>query len=219
VTSAGPLIAGANRSGFHLSGVTYGRDYLANMTGDIAQAREGHLCPRCRQETLSSRRGIELGHTFKLGTVYTVPLGATIVAEDGSGGHPVIMASYGIGLTRLLACLIEEHHDTDGIIWPASVAPYTYHLLVAGSPTPEVRSKAEGLYRKLGETVTLYDDRDVSTGVKLKDADLLGMPIRVTVSERSLAAGGAELRLRGSGRTSVAPLAEVKRQATILLHD
>jgi prolyl-tRNA synthetase len=219
VAGAGPLIAGANRSGFHLAGVTYGRDYRADMIGDIAQAREGHLCPRCRQEVLASRRGIEVAHTFKLGTVYTGPMGATIVAEDGSGGHPIVMASYGIGLTRLLACLIELHHDADGIIWPTSVAPYTYHLLVAGNLTRETRSEVERLYHKLGETVTLYDDRDISTGVKLKDADLLGMPIRITVSERSLAAGGAELRLRRTGLAQVVPLAEVKRQATIFLRD
>jgi prolyl-tRNA synthetase len=219
VTSARPLIAGANRSGFHLAGVTYGRDYVAEMTGDIAQAQAGHLCPRCRKETLTARRGIEVAHTFKLGTVYSSRMGATIVAEDGTGGHPIIMASYGIGLTRLLACLIEQHHDEDGIIWPTSVAPYSCHLLVAGNQKKAVRIEAEGLYRKLGEMATLYDDRDVSTGVKLKDADLLGMPLRITVSERSLAAGGVELRLRRTGQTRLAPLAEVKRQAAAFLRE
>jgi prolyl-tRNA synthetase len=115
-----------------------------------------------------------------------------------------------------VACVIEQHHDQAGIMWPASVAPYSYHLLVAGYRTAVEREAAERVYRELGEDVTLYDDRNLSTGVKLKDADLLGMPLRVTVSQRSLASGDVELRRR-TGETRVASRAEVKKQATLLL--
>ena len=215
VVTAGPLISGANRRDYHLSGVTYGRDYVAALTGDIAQAREGHGCPNCG-ETLVARRGIEVGHTFKLGTTYSTAMDATFVAEDGTGNHPVIMASYGIGISRLLACVIEQHHDQDGIIWPVSVAPYAHHLLVAGNDAA-ARARAELLYLELGENATLYDDRDLSAGVKLKDADLLGMPVRITISKRSLAAGGVELRSRSSGKTIVVTYEEVKQAANELL--
>ena len=215
VVTAGPLISGANRRDYHLSGVTYGRDYVAALTGDIAQAREGHGCPNCG-ETLVARRGIEVGHTFKLGITYSTAMDATFVAQDGTGNHPVIMASYGIGITRLLACVIEQHHDQDGIIWPVSVAPYAHHLLVAGNDAA-ARARAELLYHELGENATLYDDRDLSAGVKLKDADLLGMPVRITISKRSLAAGGVELRSRSSGKTIVVAYEEVKQAANELL--
>jgi prolyl-tRNA synthetase len=215
VVKAGPLLAGANREGYHLRGVSYGRDYLASATGDIAQARAGYACARCGR-LLEARRGIEVGHTFKLGTVYSAKMAATFAGDGGGAQQPIIMASYGIGITRLLACTIEQHHDQAGIMWPESVAPYTYHLLIAGYQAAAEREAAETVYRRLGEEVTLYDDRSVSTGVKLKDADLLGMPLRITVSQRSLANGGVELRRR-TGETGVASLAEVKRQAARLL--
>jgi prolyl-tRNA synthetase len=128
------------------------------------------------------------------------------------------MGCYGIGITRALACVIEQHHDADGIIWPLSVAPYPYHLLVAGADGDAVAA-AEALHAALGAERVLYDDREVSAGVKLKDADLLGMPLRITVSPRTLALGGAELRTRRSGQARVAPLAEVAQTAAELTAD
>jgi prolyl-tRNA synthetase len=214
VLAARNLVSGANRSDEHLAGVNYGRDFAADLVGDIAVARAGMPCVRCGTP-LQARRGIEAANTFKLGTRYSAAMGATFRAEDGES-RPLIMGCYGIGITRMLACILEEHHDADGIIWPASVAPYAYHLLAAGNDAEAARA-AEQLYAALGAESTLYDDREASAGVKLKDADLLGMPLRITLSARSLAAGGAELRVRRTGETCIMPLADVPRMAEALL--
>ncbi len=208
------LITGANRTDYHLSGVNYGRDFTAELIADIAVAGAGHTCTHCGGE-LKTVRGIEVGNTFKLGTKYSEAMGAHFQAEDGTS-RPMIMGCYGIGITRMLASIIEQHHDTDGIIWPASVAPYQCHLLVAGKEA-EALGAAERLYTTLGADQVLYDDRDLSAGVKFKDADLLGMPIRITISSRSLAAGGAELRVRATGETKVVPLDQVESAVTALL--
>jgi prolyl-tRNA synthetase len=211
---AGDLVAGANRRDYHRTGVRYGRDYTAGLTGDLVTARAGHHCATCGA-ALEERRGIEAANTFKLGTKYSASMGAGWVDETGAA-HPFIMGCYGLGITRALACLIERHHDADGIIWPPSVAPYRYHLLTAGTDVA-ARAAADRLYASLGADDTLYDDRELSAGVKFKDADLLGMPLRVTVSPRSLAAGGAELRLRSTGETRIVPLADVPHAAETLI--
>ncbi len=208
VLAASDLVAGANRAGYHLTGVRYGRDFTANLAGDIATARAQHRCADCGAP-LEERRGIEAANTFKLGTKYSASMGANWVDETGQS-HPLIMGCYGLGITRAFACLIEQHHDANGIVWPGSVAPYRYHLLTMGNDLA-VRNAAEQVYAMLGGDDTLFDDRDLSAGVKLKDADLLGMPLRVTLSARSLAAGGAELRVRRSGEAHIVPLAEVPR--------
>lgn len=211
---AGSLVAGGNRPDYHLSGVTYGRDYTVGVVGDIALARPGDECAHCGG-TLEERRGIEAANTFKLGTRYSAAMGATF--PDADGVHrPLIMGCYGLGITRALACLLEQHHDRDGIIWPAVVAPYAYSMLAAGSD-PAVLSAADQLYDALGAERTLYDDREASAGIQLKDADLLGMPVRILVSPRSLAAGGAELRVRRTGAVRIAPLADVPAVASELL--
>jgi prolyl-tRNA synthetase len=210
VPDARPLVVGANRIDYHLAGVTYGRDYTAAVVGDIAMASPGDACARCGAQ-LEARRGIEVANTFVFGTRYSAAMGATFASETGE--HlPMLTGSYGIGITRLLACVIEAHHDADGIVWSSSVAPYRYHLLTAGQDT-EVHAAAEALYAQLGDEHTLYDDRELSAGVKLKDADLLGMPVRIIVSVRSLAAGGAELRARRMGESRVVPLARVVEEA------
>jgi prolyl-tRNA synthetase len=180
---------------------------------DITNARVGDPCPQC-DAPLRLANGIEIGNIFKLGTKYTEALGATYLAEDGSR-HPIVMGSYGIGLGRSLACVVEAHHDAKGITWPAAVAPYPAQLVTLGaSRNPEVLETAEALYARLAEDgiAILYDDRDESPGVKLTDAELLGMPLIVTVSSRSLAAGGLELTDRASGDRSVVPLDEAERR-------
>ena len=214
VVAAGSLIAGANRVDYHLRGVTYGRDFEAGLVGDIALVRPGMPCVHCGR-ALEQRRGIEAGNTFKLGTRYTAAMGATFLDEAGEQ-RPMIMGCYGLGITRALACVIEQHHDADGIIWPASVAPYAYHLVVVGSD-PETTRAAVCVYDRLGAESTLFDDRETSAGIKLKDADLLGMPVRITVSARSLKAGGAELRVRRTGETRIVPLDEMPATAGELL--
>jgi prolyl-tRNA synthetase len=217
VVDAGGLISGANRADYHLAGVTYGRDYQAEEIGDIAVAAPGLACVRCGSP-LEERRGIEAANTFKLGMRYSEAMNARYLDERGSS-QPMVMGCYGLGITRALACILEQHHDADGIIWPRSVAPFQCHLLSAGTDETVCRA-AEAVYTVLGERDTLYDDRALSAGVKLKDADLLGMPLRITVGAGSLAAGGAELRLRATGETRIASLDEVASVGRdMLAHD
>ena len=216
IVGATGLIAGANETDYHLAGVSYGRDFRADLTGDIATVRAGDACATCGG-TLETRRGIEAANTFKLGAKYSATMNATFHDEDGAI-HPMVMGCYGLGVTRLLACVLERHHDEAGIIWPPSVAPYAYSLVTIGAD-PAIRAAADALYATLGAERTLYDDRALSAGVMLSDADLLGMPVRVTVSARSLAAGGAELRARRSGETRIAPLADAPEEARRMVEE
>ncbi|HEX9738847.1 MAG TPA: proline--tRNA ligase [Candidatus Limnocylindria bacterium] len=205
------LVAGANRHGYHLLNVNHGRDFSADLVVDITNAREGDPCPRCG-EPVVLRHGIEVGNIFKLGTDFTRALGATFLAEDGSR-QLVTMGSYGIGLGRNVACIVEEHHDDKGIVWPREVAPYPAHLVALGAgKDPAVGEAAEGLYQRLTDAGVeiLYDDRDESPGVKFTDAELLGMPTILTISTRSLAAGGVEVTDRASGERAVRPLVDVE---------
>jgi prolyl-tRNA synthetase len=205
------LVAGANHHGHHLLNVNHGRDFTADLVVDLTNAREGDPCPRCGQP-VGLRQGIEVGNIFKLGTDFSERMGATFLAEDGSR-HPIVMGSYGIGLGRNVACIVEEHHDDKGIIWPREVAPYPAHLVALGAmKDPAVAEAAEALYQRLTDAgvEVLYDDRDESPGVKLTDAELIGMPTIVTISTRSLAAGGAEVTDRATGDRSVRPIAEVE---------
>ncbi|HEY4768529.1 MAG TPA: proline--tRNA ligase [Candidatus Limnocylindria bacterium] len=207
------LVAGANRHGYHLLNVNSGRDFTPDLVTDIANARAGDACPNCGSPVVL-RQGIEVGNIFKLGTDFTRALGSTYLAEDGSR-NLVVMGSYGIGLGRAMACIVEAHHDDKGIAWPASVAPYPAHLVALGaSRDPAVGEAAEGLYRRLTDAgiELLYDDRDESPGVKLTDAELLGMPRILTISPRSLAAGGVEVTERATGERSVRPIAEVEAE-------
>ncbi len=188
-------VAGANEEGYHLTGVRPGRDFPVDYRGDVIVAREGDPCPRCGKP-LKWERGIEVGNTFKLGLKYSSSMGATFRDEDGKD-KPMVMGCYGMGVGRLLACVVEANRDSSGIIWPITVAPYEIHLLTLGA-SPRVRETAEAVYARWireGKEV-LYDDRDESAGVKLKDADLLGMPIRVLISDRTLGDEQVEVKLR-----------------------
>ena len=209
------LVAGANRAGFHLRNVNVGRDFEPDVVADIANARAGDPCPVCGRP-LALRKGIEVGNIFKLGTDFTVALDAAFIAEDGTRVHP-IMGSYGIGLGRNLACIVEAHNDEKGIVWPAEVAPYAAHLVAIGaSRDPQVEEIADRLHQAAldaGREI-LYDDRDESPGVKLTDAELLGMPTILTVSPRSLAAGGVEVTDRATGERSTRSVEEVEAMLT-----
>jgi prolyl-tRNA synthetase len=213
IVGATNLIAGANETDYHLSGVSYGRDFSVDLTGDFARVTAGRVCATCGG-TLATRRGIEAANIFKLGADYSATMGASFRDENGEL-QPMVMGCYGIGITRLLACVLEQHHDDAGIIWPSSVAPYACSLLAVGNDAA-AHEAADALYTALCPEETLYDDRDLSAGVKLTDADLLGMPVRITVSARSLAAGGAELRVRRSGETRIVPLADAPEVARAL---
>jgi prolyl-tRNA synthetase len=200
------FVVGANREGHHLVGVQYGRDLQADVVTDIALARAGDLCPRCG-EVLQVERGIELGHCFKLGTRYTAQQGITYLDAEGTE-RPIVMGSYGIGVDRLIAAIVEVHHDEHGIRWPASVAPYPVHL-VSLAREGEERDRAEALYGELAAAGidVLYDDRiGPSAGVKFNDADLIGCPLRLTVSRRSLGKGGVEAKWRDEGERVVIPM-------------
>jgi prolyl-tRNA synthetase len=210
IPSSPNLVAGANQSDYHLLNTNYPRDYSADIVTDIAAAEEGHACPECGKP-LRAARGVEVGNIFKLGTRYSDSLGCTFLDKDGQT-KPVIMGSYGIGVGRLLACVAEEHHDDHGLIWPVTVAPYQVHLvLLRGKATPQAEETAGKLYAELQTAgiEVLYDDRDESPGVKFNDADLIGLPIRLTISERALAQGGVEMKLRSQSEKSILPLHEV----------
>ncbi len=211
------LVAGANKPGVHLRNVNVPRDYTPDVITDIANVREGDACPN-GDGTVILRNGIEVGNIFKLGTKYTKALGAEYLGEDGER-HPIVMGSYGIGLGRNVACIVEAHHDEKGIVWPEEVAPYPAHLVTVGANRdPQVVEVAERLYdaaKAAGPArEILYDDRDESPGVKFTDAELLGMPRIITISPRSLAAGGAEVTVRATGERSVMPLDEVEALLT-----
>jgi prolyl-tRNA synthetase len=185
--------------------VNYGRDYTANLVADIAAADEGAACPECGTPMRISR-GIEVGNIFKLGTRYSDALGCTYLDRDGKR-KPVVMGSYGIGSGRLLACVAEEYHDQRGLTWPISVAPYQVHLVALKGG--EAQAEQINADLQAAGVEVLYDDRDESPGVKFNDADLIGLPLRITVGERSLKAGGVELKLRTSDERTLVSLDDV----------
>jgi prolyl-tRNA synthetase len=198
------LVAGANEEGFHYLNVNYGRGFEADTVADIAAAGDGSLCAGCG-DAMRAARGVEVGNIFKLGTAYSEAFGASFLDKDGRR-KPVVMGSYGIGLGRLLACIAEEHHDENGLVWPVSVAPYHVHIVAV-----EVGEMAEGLYERLVSdgVEVLYDDRRESLGAKFKDADLIGAPIRLTLTPRSLQRGGVEIKARSDAESSIASTDEV----------
>jgi prolyl-tRNA synthetase len=205
----GTYVAGANREGFHLRGVQPGRDFTARPA-DLHMAQAGDACPSCGTPLLVERV-IEVGNIFKLGTRYSAKLGATYLDEQGQA-HPIVMGSYGIGPARIVASAIEQRHDADGIIWPWSIAPVQVLVLPVNPKQPPVREMAERVYRELSEAgfEVMVDDREERPGVKFKDADLLGVPIRVTVGALLGREGKVEVRTRRDRQdVAVAPDAVV----------
>ncbi|MEW6033829.1 MAG: proline--tRNA ligase [Chloroflexota bacterium] len=212
------LVAGANRPDTHLKNVNYPRDFKVDVIGDIAQARAGHQCPRCG-DALISARGIEVGHVFKLGTFLSEKLGAMFLDENGVS-RPAVMGCYGIGLGRLLAAAVEQNHDDKGITWPIPIAPYHIYLCPLYTDNPDVTAVADDLYSGLTNEglEVLFDDRDESPGVKFNDADLLGIPLRTTVSPRTLKSKSVELKWRTRKETELVPLDEVVTRLKDTLH-
>lgn len=194
------LVAGANRQDWHYRHVNYGRDYTADIVTDLVAAGEGAACPQCGA-AMRAVRGVEVGNIFKLGTKYSKAMGAYYLDEKGEQ-QPIVMGSYGIGSGRLLACVIEHHHDELGIRWPISIAPYQVMLVsLATERTPEVAAAADQIYQQLRDAgiEVLYDDRDERAGVKFNDADLLGLPIRLTIGGKGLKSGIVECKVRRTG--------------------
>ncbi|NUR76092.1 MAG: proline--tRNA ligase [Thermoleophilia bacterium] len=202
----GQFVSGANRTGWHLRGVQHGRDYEATFA-DLRQARAGDRCPKCGG-ALHFQTAIEVGHIFKLGTRFSKPLDATYVDEDGTE-KPIVMGSYGIGLERTMAAVVEQQNDEHGIIWPASIAPYGAHVVVLKG-ADEIGEQAASALDAAGLEV-LLDDRDQRPGEKFADADLIGIPLRVTAGKKSLEDGAVDVRNRATGderRVNVAELGE-----------
>jgi prolyl-tRNA synthetase len=204
----GQFVAGANESGRHLRGVEAGRDYEPSFA-DIRVTREGDRCPKCGG-ALRLQTAIEVGHVFKLGTDYSIPLSATFLDEDGTE-KPLIMGSYGIGPARTMAAIVEQHHDEHGIQWPSSVTPYDVHVVVL----PGLEQQAEELASTLEEAgrSVLLDDRDLRAGEKFADADLIGIPTRITVGTKTLEDGAVDVRDRATGdelRVALAEIAQIR---------
>jgi prolyl-tRNA synthetase len=204
--SEGQYIVGANRDDWHLKGVQAGRDFQAEFV-DLRVVKEGDTCPNCGGK-LTIEQAIEIGHIFKLGTFYSVPFEANFLDEDGTE-KPLVMGSYGIGPGRVIAAIVEQHHDEQGIVWPRAVAPYDVHV-VALPGVEEQADEAAAALDAAGLSV-LLDDRDARAGEKFADADLLGLPYRVTVGKKTLEDGAVDVRNRATGderRVAIASLGE-----------
>jgi prolyl-tRNA synthetase len=201
------LVSGANKVEYHFKNTNAGRDYQPDIVADIGLAQEGYKCVGS-ETTFELHRGIEVGHCFKLGRRYSNPVGLTYLDENGKAQTP-IMGSYGIGVGRLMAAIAEQHYDDKGIIWPEAVTPFDVHLVsLARQSDDPVAEQAEDLYQELEDAglETLFDDRKESPGVKFADADLIGIPWRVTLSARSLENGGAEVKHRRSTEKQIVPV-------------
>jgi len=212
------LVAGANEPDTHFLNVNHGRDWTADLVAEIGLARSGDACSRCGT-ALETRRGIEMGHVFKLGTMYSEAMDVRFLDESGER-QPVVMGCYGIGVERMLAAIIESNHDSNGIIWPHDVAPYDVHIVALNldhGPIAEALAAVESALAD-AHLSALIDDRDDSAGIKFKDADLLGMPARITVSPRALEKGGVELRIRRSGETEVVSINDLAARIGRTLH-
>jgi prolyl-tRNA synthetase len=199
------MVAGANEVDAHYVNVNRERDFQITEFKDVSLAMPGDECKRCGRP-LSTWRGIEVGQIFKLGSKYSEVMKAHFLDEHGAE-HPFVMGCYGIGITRTVAAAIEQHSDADGISWPISIAPFEVHILPTNITDDDLRQTAEAIHRDLTERgiEVLLDDRDERPGNKFKDADLVGIPLRVTVGEKGAREGIVELRVRETGETRKIP--------------
>ena len=195
-------VTGANERDHHVRNAVLGRDFSVDLWADLVTIVPGDPCPQCGSP-LAIDRGIEVGHVFQLGTKYADALDARYTDEQGEQ-HPMLMGSYGIGISRVLAAVVEECHDDSGLTWPANLAPYDVHLIAVpgrGDQAAAVVAEADRIYEELNArgVAVLYDDRDASPGVKFADADLVGVPVQVVVGAKGLGRGVAERKVRATG--------------------
>jgi prolyl-tRNA synthetase len=211
-------VSGANRADEHVVNVDLARDVPKLEFADVRQARAGDRCPRCDAGTFAEHRGIEVGQVFYLGTTYSIPMGAMYLGADGAQ-RPIEMGCYGIGITRTVAAAIEQHHDDAGICWPAALAPYGAWVVPVSAADAQLTETAERIANELeaAGVDTLVDDRDERPGVKFKDADLVGLPVRITVGPRALAKGCVELKPRADEKATEVPVAEAAARAAALV--
>jgi prolyl-tRNA synthetase len=212
------MLTGANENDFHLRGVDVGRDIAVGRWLDVRRVGAGEACPVCGTP-LTVERAIEIGHIFKLGTKYSDALGATVLDEDGKS-RPIVMGSYGIGVGRNMAAVVETHHDDKGIIWPLAVAPWHVVITMVKVDDADTVAAAESLYGELAASGVdvLLDDRAERPGVKFNDAELIGIPLRITVGPRGLAEGNVEFFERATGATALVPLAGAASAAAEQVH-
>jgi prolyl-tRNA synthetase len=195
-------ISGANKQDYHLKNINMHRDYEPDGIADLRKVKKGDICPRCREKELKFVRGIEVGHTFKLGTKYSKSMDASFLDENRNKKH-FIMGCYGIGVSRMVAAAIEQSYDENGIIWNRNIAPFNA-VIIPINYTGETKDACDKIYTELSKTMdVLLDDRDERAGVKFKDADLIGIPVRITVSEKTLKAGSVEVKYRRESKTEL----------------
>ncbi|MDR2442546.1 MAG: proline--tRNA ligase [Deltaproteobacteria bacterium] len=212
-------VVGAGEKDYHYTGAKPGIDFKIDGVFDLATTEEGDPCPQCDCPVVI-KRGIEVGHVFKLGVKYSIPMGASFAKVDGQDA-PIVMGCYGIGVGRTLAASIEQNHDRDGIIWPMALSPFQVVLLPLEVQNEEVTSVAESLFDGLTDlgVETLLDDRDLRPGHKFKDADLLGIPLKVTISKKNLAANRLELKHRRTGEVIMLPVDRAKEKVLDLVKE
>ena len=210
------LVSGANKKDYHIKGISIERDIKPEAFHDVAEVLEGQECPCC-QGKLQFKRGVEVGNIFQLGTRYSESMGMTYIDKDGKAKTP-IMGCYGIGVGRLLACIIEAHHDDYGPIWPMSVAPWQVHICVLKSKKQDMNVVGFELYNKLNKRFeVIMDDRDLAAGAQFADADLLGVPVRVIVGEKNLANGQVELVTRDKSVKKLIAIEDIEKEVADLV--
>lgn len=216
VTVLQSAVTGANKADFHITGVAAGRDFTWTVAADIRVAEDGDSCPMCTSGTMRTTRGIEIGHIFKLGDKYSKAMQLDVTGDDGKL-QAIQMGCYGIGMSRSLAAIVEASHDKDGIIWPISVAPFEVSIVVAARQDDAQYAAADAIYKSMKSAGldVYFDDRDERAGVKFKDADLMGCPIRVVVG-KGLATGVVEVKQRGTDVVETVALADIIQHVTVL---
>ena len=216
VTVLQSAVTGANKADFHITGLAAGRDFTWTVAADIRVAEDGDSCPMCTSGTMRTTRGIEIGHIFKLGDKYSKAMQLDVTGDDGKL-QAIQMGCYGIGMSRSLAAIVEASHDKDGIIWPISVAPFEVSIVVAARQDDAQYAAADSIYKgmKAAGLDVYFDDRDERAGVKFKDADLMGCPIRVVVG-KGLATGVVEVKQRGTDVVETVALADIIQHVTVL---
>jgi len=217
VTGVFNAVSGANKKDYHVKNINYKRDYDADVVADIRKVAYGDICPRCRERKLKFLKGIEVGHIFKLSTRYSKPMNAVYLDSSGKENF-IVMGCYGLGVTRIVAATIEQSHDDNGIIWPDNIAPFEVIIVPLNYADEKTKEVTEKVYKELSSRGldVLIDDRDERPGIKFKDADLIGVPYRITIAERNLADGNVEFKARKDSRDSVELLKPEKAISKIL---
>lgn len=210
---------GANKTNYHNINVNFDKDFPTPKFGSFKLAKNGDSCPKCSSGALKEAKGIEVGHIFKLGSKYSEAMKANYLSSDGET-HPMVMGCYGIGVSRIAAAVIEQNHDENGILWPPHIAPYQVHLIGLNLEKEDIRAHCDELYQKFNDAgvEVLYDDRELRAGEKFSDSDLIGIPVRLTVSKRTMAEDRLEWKKRGESESELISFAEAVEKIQSLYH-